>query len=553
MNPKRVMPILAVIALAAAQQTVPPPPSPEIRGVVLDSGTNQPVADAQISLSVQTPGPVKINGGWKADDSRQLKTDYRGAFTLSFDRPGTYRVEAKKDGYLAPGTSGPPEFAEVTLTADKPTADVKLFLATTGRLTGTVVDEGTRKPIANLRLSAVQVRKSSSFWFPGAPPARTDADGKFVLSGLKPGDYAVEIGRQTDEEQRVLTKFTDKDAAAVDLDYEHSYWPGGHGQEAVQPLTVVSGGTLHVGVLPVKKGPYYRVRVRIPVSNCNGNGTMHISESLVTSLGAAMHPLAQAPCGKDMLVSGFSPGNYRLLLSIDDRTRENRGTASVAFSIINENLEITAPLTPGVTVDGAFVPAEGAKPPDFAKLKISLNSVDHVGFPDEPMNVPADAEGKVRLEYVRPLGHRVFLSGLGPGSYVKEMRYNGIPLSGDIVPLDIAASAHSLIIVIDDKPGTILGAVTSGDKPVPHAFVIARKWPPNGAQNMSDWARSRGDDTGNFQMTGLAPGEYRIIALRSVMPDMTFAMLEQALAAGKKVEIGPGGLQNMKLELTEFR
>jgi hypothetical protein len=280
---------------------------------------------------------------------------------------------------------------------------------------------------------------------------------------------------------------------------------------------------------------------------------MHISESLVTSLGATMHPLAQAPCGKDLLVSGFSPGNYRLLLGIDDRTRENRGTASVAFSIIKENLEITAPLTPGVTVDAAFVPAEGAKPPDFAKLKISLNSVDHVGFPADPMNVPADADGKVRLEYVRALGHRVFLSGLGPGSYVKEMRYNGIPVSGDIVPLDIAASTHSLVIVIDDKPGAILGAVTSRDKPVPQAFVIARKWPPNGGQNMFDWARARGDDNGNFQMTGLGPGEYRIIALRSMTPDITFATVEQALAAGKKVEIGHGGFQNMKLELTEFR
>ena len=96
--------------------------------MVLDAGTNQPLADAQISLSVRTPAPVRINGGWEADDSRKLKTDYRGAFTLSFDKPGEYRVEAHKDGYVSPGTSGPPEFAEVALTAEKPTADVKLFL-----------------------------------------------------------------------------------------------------------------------------------------------------------------------------------------------------------------------------------------------------------------------------------------------------------------------------------------------------------------------------------------------------------------------------------------
>ena len=549
---KTALPLLALITLATAQNA-PPPPNPEIRGVVLDSGTKQALADAEISLSLRTPAPVMINGGWKPDASRTLKTDYRGAFTLPLDKPGDYRVEARKDGYVAPGTSGPPEFAEVTLTADKPTADVKLFLATTGSLTGTVVDEETRKPIANLRLSAVEVRKASSFWIPGAPPVRTGADGKFVISGLKPGDYAVEIGRQTSEDQRVRTTFTEKDAATIDLDYEPSYWPGGGGPEAVQPLTLGSGGTLSVGILPVKKGPYYRVRVRIPVSNCNGAGTMQVSESRVIAQGASIHPLASVPCGKDLLVSGYSRGDYRLLLSTSGRTLENRGTASVAFSIIKENLEIVAPLTLGVTLDGAFVPATGAKPPDFAQLKISLSSVDRVGFLDEPRNVPPDAEGKFRLEYVRPLGHRVFLSGLGPGSYVKEMRYNGVRLDSDVVPLDLAATAHSLIIVIDDKPGAILGAVTNGGKPVPRAIVIARKWPPKDIQNSSEWARAIADDTGNFQITGLAPGEYRIIALRTVTRDTSFAAVEQALAAGKKLEIGLGGLQNLNVEVTEIR
>src|ERR1035441_5202988 len=93
---------LAVGFSAPQNAGSPPPQHPEIRGVVLEPGTNQPVVDAEIELSVQTPGPVKINGGWKADPSRKSRTDFSGVFRLPLDKPGPYRVEAKKAGYSAP-------------------------------------------------------------------------------------------------------------------------------------------------------------------------------------------------------------------------------------------------------------------------------------------------------------------------------------------------------------------------------------------------------------------------------------------------------------------
>ena len=90
---------LAVAVSAAGQSGAPAvPPRPEIRGVVLEPGSNQPVADAEIELSVQTGGPVKLNGGWKLEPGRKGRTDYSGAFRLALDKPGPYRVEAKKPG-----------------------------------------------------------------------------------------------------------------------------------------------------------------------------------------------------------------------------------------------------------------------------------------------------------------------------------------------------------------------------------------------------------------------------------------------------------------------
>jgi hypothetical protein len=65
---------------------------------------------------------------------------------------------------------------------------------------------------------------------------------------------------------------------------------------------------------------------------------------------------------------------------------------------------------------------------------------------------------------------------------------------------------------------------------------------------------ARGDDTGHFQMTGLAPGEYRVIAVRALTtPSLAAnAAAERALAAGQKVEVGQNGFQNVTLELSEI-
>ena len=541
------------MALGASQQSgQTPPPQPEIRGVVLEAGTNQPVVDAEIELSVQTPGPVKINGGWKADPSRKSRTDYSGAFSLPLDMPGPYRVEAKKPGYFAPGTSAAPNYREVTLTTDGPVAEVKLYLVQPGVLTGRVVDEETGKPIAKLHLLAVRVSPRGGFEF-GGTAAITDGDGQFAATPLPPGEYAVEIRPQMEQEKRVLTQLAAKDAAMTERDYEHTYWPGGHGADTALPVLVPSGATVPIGKLTVRKVPYFRVHVRVPVTNCEAGDTIYITETFPTARGVTQHPLASVPCGKDLFVTGFSPGTYRLILSIAGRTPENLATASVPFSIVDRNIEITTPLTRGVAVDGVFLAEDGTKLPDLTNTKIQLRAIDqYMASMDAAMPTAPKPDGQFRIEGVRLVDQTVNIFGLGSGNYVKGIRYNGAAVVGDLVALQSGAMAHKLTIVIDDKPGAIIGAVMSGDKPVSRPIVIARKWPPQNRQSPSGTAGARGDEAGQFRIGGLIPGEYHVIAVRSIDPTSD-AALERALIAAKKVEVGPNGIQSVTLEVTDLR
>ena len=86
------------------------------------------------------------------------------------------------------------------------------------------------------------------------------------------------------------------------------------------------------------------------------------------------------------------------------------------------------------------------------------------------MPVSPAPDGKFRIEGVRLVDQMVLISGLGPGNYVKEIRYNGVKVGADVVTLESGDATRTLTIVIDDKPGAIIGTVMSGDKPVSQAI-----------------------------------------------------------------------------------
>ncbi len=543
---------LAAFAFGASpQETNPPAARPEIRGLVLEPGTNQPVTEAEISLYFLGAEAPRVRVGLGTlQAAGATQTDSTGAFSFPLDKVGYYAVAAKKENYSAPANA--PSSQNVTLTAEEPAKEVRLFLSRPGQLTGRVVDEETGKPITGLRVMAGRARDFAGHRLYMGIEGTTGADGQFLIPNLTPGEYVAIIRPQRQSKERVIANFSEKDLETVDQDFALSYWPGGHGQDTAAPVLMGSGATVDIGEAHVKKTPYYRVHVHVPASNCVPGDTMQVYDQAGgTGIGEITQ---QAPCGKDMLIAGFPPGEHRLILASNGGRRGTRSMASVAFVIGDENIGIIAPMAIGVTVDASFVAEDGARPPDFTKLGLALYPMEMLPFLDLAMPQAPDAAGKIRLTGVPTVPHRIMLSGLDAGHYVKEIRYNGIPIAGENLPLDKGAMSYSLAIVIDDKPAAIVGSVTTGDNPVSQPHVLLAKWPPPGDRPLQTRA-AEGDDKGKFQFAGLAPGEYRMVALRSSEEDTNRApgTLERAMATATKIEVGPSAFQNVTLELTELR
>jgi hypothetical protein len=407
----------------------------------------------------------------------------------------------------------------------------------------------------NVRLAATQVQNFGGFHVFMSAPGTTDAGGNFLVSNLEPGDYTAEIGFRSDHKERVRTEFSKGELQGLDMDFEHSYWPGGPAVEMAAPVSVPSGATVDIGPVRVRKVPYYRVHIRtVPASKCESGDIMAVYQHTQNEqLGTGTVHFASVPCGKDLLVTGFLPGSHRLILVGNAPFQERREVASLPFTITDKNIEITAQLALGMVVDGTFIAAEGAKAVDLSNIQIMLDSKGMVRYAD--MITPV-VGGKFRIPGVPPLPARVTVTGIKAGNYLKEIRYNGIAVAGAMIPLEQPALTHSLTVVLDDKPAAVAGAVTDGDKPAKQPCVVLKKWPPpDGVVFNIGSLTTTGDAKGKFQFAGLPPGEYRIIALRSMEKYIYRApgVLERAMATAKKIELSPKAFQNVDLELVELR
>lgn len=176
------------VAVVAGQTTpdinfalapMPPPPLPGgISGIVTDSATGNPIADANVEACGHTRG--------------HARTNINGEYLIENLLPGDYRVTATAQGYL------PKHYPDmVTVLEGQVTPSINFALAPfvrppTGSISGIVTDSVTGNPIAHAMVM-VHVPPSHNGPHGRAPGvAFTDNSGAYVINNLLPGNYQVE-------------------------------------------------------------------------------------------------------------------------------------------------------------------------------------------------------------------------------------------------------------------------------------------------------------------------------------------------------------------------
>ncbi|HEY4364012.1 MAG TPA: carboxypeptidase regulatory-like domain-containing protein [Bryobacteraceae bacterium] len=548
----RFLAILALASTASAQPQAPPPlpadppPTAQIEGRVINDLTNQPLGRAFITLRPQQAG-LSATG---------TQTDEQGHFLLRQIIPGAYALVAQADQFLATsiflegGLRMPQSF---DIAAGQQIKDVTFRLRPWAVLSGKVRFEDAELAIgARVEMfRAVRLRGRRTYQSVGG--TLTDDRGEFRIFGLQPGEYFLAASYD-----RSLTPgFKEqprKDAQGRELPalgYAMTFFPRTTVLSEAVPLRL-DYGTERAGMdLTLQQ----ETKVKITGAVTSAVTGQKITTGALILARADDGARASIPTGakyafiKDSFeIPDVVPGSYLLRAEMTEG-----GTGLSAQTLIQvtaqdaNHVDMIAsapqpwkgvirllgdsPFPEGKIPRVILEPRSDNRPVVQAKVTISPVAMDLTAdvMPDDVYDVFAD---NLPAEY--------YLSAVKAGNF--DVRATG--LAGN------QASVGPFEVYLDARGGQVLGRVFSPDivdnsHPVWSGANLALIPDPPDAR-LQDYRFVSADQYGQFQIHGIAPGKYTLVAWLDEPPCDYYdpGALQTCKATGMPLTVDPLSSQN---------
>ncbi len=395
------------------------------------------------------------------------RTDAAGAYRMAGVAPGLQEVETqwKQDFFASRQVK--------VLAGAETTADLRLDRA--AAITGTVVDEATRRPVPG---TSIEVGRPAFGEGIPARRARTDARGRFRAGGLAPKVYTVEVSRAgylSSELPHVAASIPSGPPLSVALRREASI-AGSVDDEKGKP---VAGARV---TIPRDFGSRRQMRGALGRSFFSQPETLSAADGSFTlrKLGASTGVTVQA------VKTGYVPARRAGL-------RLKAGEAVTGVSLV---------VRQGLQAEGKVVDVEG-KPVASAQIRTTRVEKGRRSFmfvragtaPEKPDAV-SDAQGQFRM------------TGLEVGRYQvaaeKEDLVQKVPAT-----LDVVDGAENKLAPIVLEAGAALAGVVRNTKgePVPAVQIFVAREGGGGPNEGST------DALGKFRIAGLPAGKSVMLIL----------------------------------------
>jgi hypothetical protein len=542
---------LLAIALAAQTSTTQPPPKESedctIQGQVVAQPGGQPLKKVTIRIFSDDE-----------ENSYAALSDAEGHFKIEDVKPGHYNLHIEHNGFLEAEKHGR-RYRDETLTL-KPGQELKdlVFRMRPGAvITGKIMDaEGD--PILRANVEVFRQRSSSSqanSQFYGHE--FTNDLGEYRISGLPPGRYLVFAHVWRAFPATASTSNENTGPSKPETVYATTYYPGTMDKSQAAAIELHAGDQVPANFSLVAS-PSFRIRGTVSGLPITVGSSIEIhADSKTDSNAYAYSPNGKIDKDGKFEIRDVLPGSYTLSLAVsgDGRFPQEINTGQTV-EITNTDVDgLRVAPVPNSQVHGQFRMESGQKI-DWSQTIVDLDSDEdsdsgsrsYHGWAHsdevksdgsfELKNVPAGSYHLVARPRAQAL-RDYFVKSVNLGS--KDVSDTGFTTGGVSYSLDIVVSAKGAIV-----EGSVLNAK---DQPVVDADIVAI--PEAARRKRRDlYKEDSTDQRGHFNIHGLSPGHYRVLAFEDLEDDYHEPdFLKSYEGRGQSVKIREGEQKTVQLKI----
>jgi hypothetical protein len=513
-------------AQSAAPQSAVPAVTYRVAGVVVNSVTGAPLAEARVSiLDTKT-----------RKSAAQQKTSEGGRFEFDGLPAGKFSLDGSKRGYISASYEQHEQFSTAIVTGPELKTDELVMRLDPVALIGGHVRDENGEPVRHAQVTLFRdAHRGGMNRVNRLLVATSDDQGYFDFSSLMPGTYFVSVSAEPWYAVHAASTTANTNAGysgvppTLDAAYPGTYYSGATEAAGATPIVVKAGEhpEIEVQLNPV---PALHILFRTGDDRENGFPRPQLQKQ-VFDWAEPVRTGGVVPVEPGVYeLMGVPPGKYSV--------RMNSGTQGEMALVSEMNL----------TRDREVLDTSQGEP--LSSLKIILKTDDGEALPRQLAVMLQDRRPRIVAgRQVDPSGE-VHFDGLAAGKYAILCNTQGqayavtrtetATLKGSGHDVTLAAGVQQeLTAWLSAGVVKLEGVVQKAGKPVSGAMVVLI--PKDPETHREYFRRDQSDFDGTFNVAFIVPGAYTIVAVEDAwgMEWMQPGVLSRYSQHGQELTIGP--------------